>query len=522
MYPLVDVHTHVFNHRHLPIEGIVTERLDRKLGAGLSRKLGRMVRDLVAKIGSHEDLTRIVTRAARQKDGIPVIARAVAVRVTRREGRRAMVRDRAALEATELEAVLAPLDEAEPEVSFEALVGEMSGFLDEVGAQRSPVPMEEAAFLDPVEDAFAVIKDFLEFLSVELELVYPWFFGELLEPVVEVWRDLEETYADDGMDLFVHLMMDMQLAYERDEARQPLPNPPEPPALSYVDQIDEMVALTWRARGRLVGFVAFDPRRPGAFGEVERALDAGMVGVKIYPSMGYRPLDQLYRAALEELYGHCEAHGIPVLTHCSWGDFEAYPGSAACSEPAGEDGWEGVLAAYPALRLCIGHAGGGGKKGKTKADRRPGWYHTAKRWDDPRCFAAQATQLCASRSSVYADLSFFWKMVKRKKIRNRVQDHLVRLYTDPAFAGLPERLMYGSDWHMPEALPWADNTLHSFQTIFQHPTLAPHASDFFGLNALRFLNLQAAVQRLGQTVPQDEDVKETLLYWTGLAAMVGS
>jgi hypothetical protein len=108
--------------------------------------------------------------------------------------------------------------------------------------------------------------------------------------------------------------------------------------------------ITRRHPGKLIPFVAVDPRRPGAAELLEKGVkEWGMKGLKLHPSSGYFPNDEvcypLYRKAVEL--------DIPVLTHT--GNILP-PLRSKFTQPIYLDD---VLIDFPELKLICAHMGFG-------------------------------------------------------------------------------------------------------------------------------------------------------------------
>ena len=510
---LVDVHTHLFNHRHLPIEGIARSW-------GLGRRAARVFARLISLAGAHPD-AREVALASQRARTIAPISRSI-VRNQRRAVWSSVRRLQRASYSSVGDVEWKELIEAD---AWFDLLDEMEEVCGVAVEDRSVPTILRAVRGQRVREfqtrSHRSVKRFLEYIvqTIEGGLGHLRFVFSLLRPVGELWKALQDGYAPGGRpDLYVHLMMDMQLAYEVDPDGNPVEHPPAPPALAWREQIDEMADLLPRARGRLLGFVAYDPRRSDALGFVRDALSRGFVGVKFYPPMGFRPYDTRYRPQLEDLYRLCVTTDVPLIVHCSAGGFEANPGSGLLSDPSGGDGFRGVLEAFPELRLCLGHAGAGHIENRDRDDASgrmgkvpyPGWYDPYVHWDSPRCYASEIVQLCCAFENVYCDFSYFTGLIGSTARQDTVASHLLRILDNPDKAGFAKKVMYGSDWHMPEVISRPGELLETFRRVFgRSPGLEKHADDFFANNALRFLDLPGAARRLGESgIP--EGMEETV------------
>ncbi len=146
---------------------------------------------------------------------------------------------------------------------------------------------------------------------------------------------------------FVVLPMDMEhCGYGR--VRTPL-----------ADQHDELAQLTASPRwaGRILPFVAIDPRGPGRAEEARiRIEDQGFRGLKVYPRLGYAPD---HPVLMDRVYPLLEARGLPVMTHCSRGGMTGQGIAPALGDRlSAPQAWEPVMRRFPRLRVCLAHFGG--------------------------------------------------------------------------------------------------------------------------------------------------------------------
>ncbi|MFH1464811.1 MAG: hypothetical protein ABIO70_10545 [Pseudomonadota bacterium] len=533
--PVVDVHTHVFNHHALAIQGLTKSQLmAHGIKAKRALRIARTFDRLVSRLAKEPEIAGEIGRRALGRAGLDDLSRSI--------GEIAADRRLMLLDSSGPECLGGGADGAGPEDDWDSLATDMQALLEEVGEEFVEVGPE--SFVGDDRDALArrtarVIERFLTWLASKMEAgaeVIQFVFA-LLQTTEKLEERILAAYDGERMDLCVFHMMDMTYAYEVDPLGAPVPAAelPAPPSMPWPDQIREMVDLTWSARGRLAGFVAFDPRRPDALEHVQQAIGAGLVGVKIYPPMGYRPLDARYLDAFVTLYTWCSGQGIPVLAHCSATGFEAWVGHGTYSDPGGEDGqgWDAVLARFPELHLCMGHTGAGHlenfpARGVHQAhDPKvpfPGWYDDMENCSMERCYALKVLALCARYAHAYCDFSYLMHATDKGSLdRRRLVGNLRRALTGPDGEALSRSLMYGSDWHMPEALNEAGDLLRAFREIFARKGLPCSAPGFFGDNAIRFLNLGAAVARLRAHLPAPTpDQAATLAAWSVLDAAAAS
>ncbi len=151
-----------------------------------------------------------------------------------------------------------------------------------------------------------------------------------------------------------------------------------------------------------VGFMALDPAAPDWREDLDAGLEAGMVGVKLYPVLAHfdgrdRRHDPFYEALLE--------HRLPVLWHI--GATPSSPGRLAHSHPLVIDE---VATRHPELRQIIAHIG-----------------HPWQR---------DAVQVLRTNRNVYADVSGIW---------TRPLDGLLALLNAQEW-GVIDHLFAGSDY----------------------------------------------------------------------------
>ena len=272
-------------------------------------------------------------------------------------------------------------------------------------------------------------------------------------------------------------------------------NPVEPLSTSSMADQIALSAVLSRADQQvlILNFAAFCPLRAAVDGSgvLDKVQDAvrnqGFAGVKLYPSMGFRPdnnssisfahaskrvrenpppgraLDE----ALAALYRWCEAEDVPIATHGSH-SMGAGLGTEAYSAPWL---WAPVLRAYPRLRVNLAHFGGFGG-------------HNPESWQQ------QLGDLMTEDAQLFFDTGY-WDMAAR--------DHSDRpngpLQTSRAFLQqfpiAEKRMMYGSDWHMiarePDH-PAYHGQIRDFVTALAEGDTALRR-DIMGDNALRWLGL---------------------------------
>jgi predicted TIM-barrel fold metal-dependent hydrolase len=266
-----------------------------------------------------------------------------------------------------------------------------------------------------------------------------------------------------------------------------------PPGRALAQQASATCDLVLRHPGRIHPFASFDPRREVRDGDalalVEQGLAAGMIGVKIYPPLGYRPWGNAelpdtpadprpadaasWDAALAELYDYCAANDVPIAAHCSNPGAEARPGRGLNADPAY---WRPVLERYrdrgTPLRINFNHAGG-----LAELLERPeeSWA-----WTLGRLIEDEGHEL------VFADLGHLDEVLQRES-RARLAQALGAYFE--RFPRVKQRLMFGTDWHMLVRRPAHRDYLRE-QARFIAEFFPEMQADFLGQNALRYLGLE--------------------------------
>jgi predicted TIM-barrel fold metal-dependent hydrolase len=192
----------------------------------------------------------------------------------------------------------------------------------------------------------------------------------------------------------------------------------------------------------LIPFAHIDPRRPSALERLSSLVEYnGFRGVKIYPTLGYRPDDNVL---MDEIYPYMTQKNIPLLAHCSPGSVNSKDMSKkeahALADP---DNYKKVMEKYPELRICLGHFGGIGE-----------WQ---RHLDEPRSienptWLKKITDLMQSGDypNLYADISYtIFNFQENAPFLNiLLQDERI----------LPQ-VLFGSDFYMVESEKYSEKRL---------------------------------------------------------------
>lgn len=275
----------------------------------------------------------------------------------------------------------------------------------------------------------------------------------------------------------------------------------------YTKQIPRMRALERFSSGTLLGFSAFDPIRfvesdsSNLKESIEESMHYSLIhekaGFKFYPPMGYKaagnePENKL-ELVVDIFFDYCLEHDIPVFTHCTPAGFEVVKGeSGSNSHPKF---WAEALRKNPKrkdLRICFGHSGGGTATHKGRSVY--GWMaKNDDQWMDEDNYTRQVIELCRQYPNVYCEVAYLDEIIHSDSKKQTFIDRFAEEYSKDTSSNRPynfqDKVMYGSDWHMPSMVNDIDTYLGIFMEIFKSPPLNGHMKGFFYQNALEYLQL---------------------------------
>lgn len=493
---ILDLHTHVFNARSLPLQSIIADAM-KKDSSVLATLVAHLLYFLTGSSYESAVFVSLQRRAAEVSDedtdtyidAIWAITERELIATTQSEtlvkgGPVAMValdpNSLAAkrMEASELMALIRELDEvdylAEGWVPDEADPGDDPGVLKPASvADGLALPRAERT----VKRAFRRLNKLMDSQAWGRYTNYIEFFFTLLSSERRMLERLIDGYGSGLPPLrFVHFMMDMQLAYPTEKPPYYAPFP---------EQMQRMQQLQRDSQGVLLGFWAFDPRRRQWRAWAEQALAKGFMGFKFYPAMGYRPDgDTQYAEVIEAFYQFCVDRDAPIFAHCTPEGFQTRRQEGHFANPRY---WEAVLERWPRLRLCLGHAGGG-KAGKGEQSSH-GWDAISDaEWAHPNNYARRVVALCKRYPNVYCEVGHLAELLGEAG-RQRFLDNLARAKIMPGEYEFLHKLAYGTDWHMHTMINSTRRFLEGFLSMFDSPLLAPYADHFFWKNGYTYLKL---------------------------------
>ncbi|MGW6281326.1 amidohydrolase family protein [Kribbella sp. NPDC055071] len=294
---------------------------------------------------------------------------------------------------------------------------------------------------------------------------------------------LTSTYPD--VDLFCPMLVDLGTALG-DTAKTTIRE--QVILQEQISRLSMLGRLPWPTTARIHPFVGFDPRhevRARQAGDIDTPLaivqDAvtrfGFVGVKLYPPMGFRPLNNVavgdvtadeakaLNEVLDEFYTWCEAEQVPITAHCNNSQYASRAYETAGL--AGPGGWIDVLGRYSGLHVNLGHFGG------------------ARAVEDPDGWIWQIANAAARFDFLYADVGDH--KIHDSALSGPYLDRLHEMFGRPATTVMRQRLMYGTDWFMLAVYPAWESFLTTYRDLYREKLGAGPADDFMGANALRFL-----------------------------------
>jgi len=274
-------------------------------------------------------------------------------------------------------------------------------------------------------EVFQSIEDALDLLD---------FIWNLTQSEKQIYLRLEQYYESLGVDFhLVHHMMDMSHPYQNayGDRKYGKVKMPYYAARKKRSQLSQMKNLSEFSDGRLTGFSAFDPWRFSQEADIKESVtvaldmaqkDFNIKGFKFYPPMGYRPDRNIdhpnIQTAVTSFLEYCAMRDIPVFAHCTPGGFEIAKESGLNSDPKY---WRNVIDNNSwgrKLRLCLGHAGGGKyTQEDNKTLRSAGWVGCEKEWGLPGNYAAEVVSLCRKYPKVYCELANIDSILDEKNMQ---------------------------------------------------------------------------------------------------------
>ena len=508
--PIIDVHTHTFNARYLPLEGILHGKRDALF------PVTTLISDHCAKVIAEALIDRTELSAIPGQPGIMRKPDTEELRATRQPGFLCNI-------------FLGLIDKAIAGGAWKQGVrtADKMRTLDSIAERMNVLErlaVKSAASMMGMEAHTRGSKTVEGTISgVQAAVRFLWTLTQNDARMAALFREMHGDVPKKGSITMVSHMMDLGPVYDQC---------PDGKALLdfQTQQVRRMESYQNQPGSGLLYFVAYNPYRDhlqgcsssGALDLVKDAITRhGARGVKIYPPSGYRaagneipprPLalfthfpsqqwearygrlgSEPNKALDQELNGlleWCIAKDVPVFVHSGYGEFEARKGyGVRNSDPRY---WEQFLVSHSKqgqpckLRLCLGHAGG-----------PDFWFGSGSHAD----WGRKAYELCTQYPNVYCEITTDDPMI-RPDTQAFFVDRVATLFKEsehPQDSGarylFAKKLMYGTDWYLPDKGKPAD-VLLATQKAFLDQRLRPHYADYFSGNARRYLKLAS-----GETKP---------------------
>ena len=499
---IIDIHTHTFNGRYLPLEGVLLGKRDvHPAAALLSDNCARMLAQALV------DRTELAPAGP----SLPGISRPPGARLLEPRGGpicRVLI---GLLNKGEARGVW---DKSIPEDAQQARAMELARemtFAERIAVQATMAMMGMEEHTNEPAPASPSAVEARKVSGMEAAVRFIWQITQSDGQQPDFYRREYGAVPMKGEPLMVSHMMDLGPVYAQPAQGNSL--------LDFrKEQVRRMEALQDKPGSGLIYFVAYLPyrdyfeggRKGDALALVKEAVERhGAWGVKFYPPSGFRGAgnaiparprslnrfagrqwDARYKALgpdggklldaqVEQLFAWCEREQVPVFTHCSTGEFEPRKGYGISN--SNPKYWREVLRRHPRLRLCLGHAGSGDH-----------WFGGGPNAE----WGATVIELCRTYPNVYCELTTHAELLEPNR-QAYFADLLIQEFArDASFpAGrypLRKKLMYGTDWYLPDASDRAD-VLRATQRVFQYPDLQIAYQDYFSGNAARYLNLKERV-----------------------------
>ena len=549
----IDVHCHVFNARDLPVPGFILHVLLEEYQGVLDLPLGPFVTmlALIVDLGSRGADAEI---AALQEGGerpfaVPAPPRnlrdkahdaALAMLSSNPDPRSRTVIEQARRLLEQSRPTAASPGAAAPPAAPRRATSEVVGFLADLallqpGATTDPGPA--AAPRRPEHAAPEPTTEQLAAAAAEGAVRHasnrsgPFYFADrIVHPRNELVIALAGLPAKEDareIALFTPALIDFSYWLDPRAHDSNDPDPTADPAdvTPLADQVAVMsriAALNRSVSGQarhyaIHPFVSFCPWRQLAweqsrnrskvsqFDHVRQAIqDAGFIGVKLYPLMGFRPIANAGQPAssyparlkllddwaagldrvLTDLYGWCVSNDVPVMAHCSYSQFPSHEAGTLGSPAA----WHELLAMprFRTLRLNLAHCGGVWHLDPQKAQEVIPYTKTLWPADVLRQLAAPDRP-----PNLYADLADFDGVHLCVKGNTPLGTPTAASALKDVVSHGPraaDRLMYGTDYMFLVLAEHSESYLRSMRECLA-PNLGMSPQDLLGGNAARFLGL---------------------------------
>jgi len=496
-YPekVLDLHTHMFNARYLPLEGIIAHAMGKK-----TSKLARGVAKLVVYLTgssykSERKNVKIFKSEAKKNDfflselwaiteyELLLTAQSTNLDMNTLSGDKLSILSNPDLDRITRSSLVEIINElANIDYAKEGFIDGKSS-LAAINIKNVKNPKKLFGFAKKiVMQAFRAISALMDPYAWGKAENYLEFLYTMIKSERSTAKKVLRSYKSKkyGNIEVLHMMMDMHKAY----------NGSMSPAYDFFPaQISRMQQLQRDFPGNILGMSAFDPRRKNWQEIADHSIASGLLGFKFYPAMEYKPSgnkDPVIQDRIDKFFDYCVSQDIPIFTHCTPFGFQTINKLGHYAHPKY---WEKVLEdkRWEKLRICFGHAGGADYKNKS------GWMaSTDKEWQGPDNYAYRVALLCTTFKNVYCEFGYFTDLIEgpaktRKSSRELIVKNMHRAINLPNTKhAFMDKVAYGSDWHMPSMV---DNTRKYLDAFLQliNDEFPENLESFFWMTGNKFL-----------------------------------
>lgn len=324
-------------------------------------------------------------------------------------------------------------------------------------------------------------------------------------------RDYDKGKPANGLDAsyYVGVLMDMQEAYAELFGANI-----KRPYFGIKTQMRRMKSLENETGGKLISFGAVDPFRSDWQSKVEYGRTQGIHGYKIYCPLGYRPIDvdkEVYKTLVgphsndKKIYrkraknpvasNHAQEAVGKIIPYFSQNNLRLY---THCT-PIGFQSQKGYgIYSDPHLwQLAMEKHGAQDLRlylahagGASNVDWH-GWA-AKKEPDFEKTFAYRAIQLAQDYDNVYLGLGNIFDFINADRdhpMRKRLKRYFESDKPVGAKHHFRDKICFGTDWSMPAAIGRTRAYLNAFYNFFEEEGLNDFAPNFFEGNARKYLGL---------------------------------
>lgn len=515
---IIDVHTHVFNARYLPIKGITSPYIGSLLAGSLATIMNGITKSSFQETEEADWAVREYLNPLVEEQKAVDYAEVLWLLIEKQVTKRAIRQANIFKSVKNVDWEQKSITELESDSFMKALGDLSSSYIktyphkarsvtinmhtDIIAAIKRNMTVSKSLF-GMKESVLGALKSIAEKLQKaqafgDSAQDYLEFLYTLTKDEKSMFEKIRREYRpNQPVHLFVHYMMDMKYGCKK---------PDDPYYTFFPQQYEYMMQLAASSDGALIGYSAFDPRRENWKEIADKSLRMGFLGFKFYPSMGFLPIgnkDKIIEGRVENFFRYCIERNVPVVAHCTPLGFQAVKGSGINAHPMH---WAARLEQqdFENLKLNLGHAGGGEQSNAGITSK--GWYaENNAQWEHPDNFAHIVFDLCTKYPNVYCDVSYLLELYatgsKSDSVRSNFERNLFAALNTPIF---PQKIMFGSDWNMAQIIDETDEYLDYYIKLFAKVEFSAYSDRFFWKNALDYLDLPTYLSRLDAIADRPE------------------